>query len=116
MEAPFSMENEIWMTAVSATPGEIKNFILPEAVILVNGTRYTGTDFIAKFESFGCTANTIDDFEVVANEGDIYEVTYKASLIRDTNKMVTETYAITSTWKNYQDNYFMVFAMAFKCK
>jgi len=112
MEAPFNMEDKLWKAVVAKEYETVEDYITDYSVIVFNGVRYFGDRFVELIKSLSLKTHTLDNVEVVMNEGNMFQILYNTRIVTtDGNSDLNGDYYITTTWQEVGDSADIVCSM-----
>ena len=107
------LEKKMWEAAKNRNKEEFLDVVSEEAVMVCGGYRCTGNEYADIISVFDCKCYNIVNFEVVYKDSNIIQVHYVITLEVNDEKNIdlAGTFHITTTWKNYENDWKVVFNM-----
>lgn len=107
------LETKMWEAAKNRNVIEFLNVVSKDAVMVCGGYRCTGKEYAEIISFFDCKAYDISHFEIVSEDTSSAQVHYVINLEvnEEKNSDLAGTFHITTTWKNHDGKWKVVFNM-----
>lgn len=108
-----ALETAMWEAAQARSPEEFLKLVDAQAVMVCGGFRCTGAQYAEIIREFDLADYIISNFEVVAEDENTCQVHYviKTSVSEERNADLAGVFHITSTWKNSECGWRLIFNM-----
>lgn len=109
----YGLEQKMWQAAKDGNKAEFTKLVSADAVMVCGGYRCTGAEYAEFVSNFGISAFEITGFEVVHETDNSVQVHYIVRTTADApeNADLAGTFHVTSTWKNCDGKWVLVFNM-----
>ncbi len=107
------LETKMWEAAKNRNAVEFLNVVSEDAVMVCGGYRCTGKEYAEIISFFDCKSYNIVNFETICEDTSSVQVHYviKLEVNDDKNSDLAGTFHITTTWKNQDGRWKVVFNM-----
>ena len=107
------LETKMWEAAKNRNAVEFLNLVSEDAVMVCGGYRCTGKEYAEIISFFDCKSYNIVNFETICEDTSSVQVHYviKLEVNDDKNSDLAGTFHITTTWKNQDGRWKVVFNM-----
>lgn len=107
------LETKMWEAAKNRNAAEFLNVVSEDAVMVCGGYRCTGKEYAEIISFFDCKSYNIINFETICEDTSSVQVHYviKLEVNDDKNSDLAGTFHITTTWKNQDGRWKVVFNM-----
>ena len=107
------LETKMWEAAKNRNAVEFLNVVSEDAVMVCGGYRCTGKEYAEIISFFDCKSYNIINFETICEDTSSVQVHYviKLEVNDDKNFDLAGTFHITTTWKNQDGRWKVVFNM-----
>lgn len=107
------LETKMWEAAKNRNVVEFLNVVSEDAVMVCGGYRCTGKEYAEIISFFDCKSYNIINFETICEDTSSVQVHYviKLEVNDDKNSDLAGTFHITTTWKNQDGRWKVVFNM-----
>ncbi len=107
------LETKMWEAAKNRNAVEFLNVVSEDAVMVCGGYRCTGKEYAEIISFFDCKSYNIINFETICEDTSSVQVHYviKLEVNDDKNSDLAGTFHITTTWKNQDGRWKVVFNM-----
>ena len=107
------LETKMWEAAKNRNAVEFLNVVSEDAVMVCGGYRCTGKESADIISFFDCKSYNIVNFETICEDTSSVQVHYviKLEVNDDKNSDLAGTFHITTTWKNQDGRWKVVFNM-----
>ena len=107
------LETKMWEAAKNRNVVEFLNVVSEDAVMVCGGYRCTGKEYAEIISFFDCKSYNIVNFETICEDTSSVQVHYviKLEVNDDKNSDLAGTFHITTTWKNQDGRWKVVFNM-----
>ena len=107
------LETKMWEAAKNRNAVEFLNVVSEDAVMVCGGYRCTGKEYAEIISLFDCKSYNIINFETICEDTSSVQVHYviKLEVNDDKNSDLAGTFHITTTWKNQDGRWKVVFNM-----
>ncbi len=107
------LETKMWEAAKNRNAVEFLNLVSEDAVMVCGGYRCTGKEYAEIISFFDCKSYNIINFETICEDTSSVQVHYviKLEVNDDKNSDLAGTFHITTTWKNQDGRWKVVFNM-----
>ena len=107
------LETKMWEAAKNRNAVEFFNVVSEDAVMVCGGYRCTGKEYAEIISFFDCKSYNIVNFETICEDTSSVQVHYviKLEVNDDKNSDLAGTFHITTTWKNQDGRWKVVFNM-----
>ena len=107
------LETKMWEAAKNRNAVEFLNVVSEDAVMVCGGYRCTGKEYAEIISFFDCKSYNIVNFETICEDTSSVQVHYviKLEVNDDKNFDLAGTFHITTTWKNQDGRWKVVFNM-----
>ena len=107
------LETKLWEAAQNRNAVEFLNVVSEDAVMVCGGYRCTGKEYAEIISFFDCKSYNIVNFETICEDTSSVQVHYviKLEVNDDKNSDLAGTFHITTTWKNQDGRWKVVFNM-----
>lgn len=109
----YELEISMWEAAKNRSSSDFLEVVSKEAVMVCGGFRCSGKEYAEIVAAFDCKCYTIEDFEIVHQDENSMQVHYvlHMEVNREENSDLAGTFHITTTWKNIDGIWKVVFNM-----
>ena len=109
----MGLETKMWEAAKNRNAVEFLNVVSEDAVMVCGGYRCTGKEYAEIISFFDCKSYNIINFETICEDTSSVQVHYviKLEVNDDKNSDLAGTFHITTTWKNQDGRWKVVFNM-----
>ena len=107
------LETKMWEAAKNRNVVEFLNVVSEDAVMVCGGYRCTGKEYAEIISFFDCKSYNIVNFETICEDTSSVQVHYviKLEVNDDKNSDLAGTFHITTTWKDQDGRWKVVFNM-----
>ena len=107
------LETKMWEAAKNRNAVEFLNVVSEDAVMVCGGYRCTGKEYAEIISFFDCKSYNIINVETICEDTSSVQVHYviKLEVNDDKNSDLAGTFHITTTWKNQDGRWKVVFNM-----
>ena len=107
------LETKMWEAAKNRNAVEFLNVVSEDAIMVCGGYRCTGKEYAEIISFFDCKSYNIINFETICEDTSSVQVHYviKLEVNDDKNSDLAGTFHITTTWKNQDGRWKVVFNM-----
>lgn len=112
-EDVFVLEKQMWEAAKSRNVSGFLDVVSDEAIMVCGGYRCTGKEYSEIISYFDCKSYDIINFEIVNEDTESIQIHYviKLEVNDEKNNDLAGTFHITTTWKNLEGKWKVVFNM-----
>jgi len=107
------LEEKMWRAAQARDKAAFLELVDANAVMVCGGYRCTGAEYAEIIAEFDCASFEIEGFETVCETPDVVQVHYVITTAAEKpeNADLAGTFHITSTWRNMNGRWMLVFNM-----
>ena len=112
-EEALALETQMWEAAKNRDAAGFLNVVSEDAVMVCGGYRCTGKEYAEIISFFDCKSYEIIGFEMVSEDVNSVQIHYviRIEVNDEKNNDLAGTFHITTTWKNRDDKWKVVFNM-----
>ena len=106
-------EERMWQAALMRDKAAFSELVSADAVMVCGGFRCTGSQYAELIQDFGISEYAISALETVLETSDVVQIHYLIRIKEDRpeNADLAGMFHVTSTWKNFNGVWKLVFNM-----
>ena len=112
-EEMYQLEVRMWEAAKNRDSKAFLELVSEDAVMVCGGYRCSGREYAEIVAVFDCKSYAIEHFEIVNQDAESFQVHYvlRMDVTQEENRDLAGTFHITTTWKQIEDSWKVVFNM-----